>query len=58
MANNPSQQSHAKEIFRKASPDHQKLIQDILREEREVINMRRRSDIHTRLYEHVRRLIK
>ena len=60
MSNSTSSTSsgRAKEIFSKASPDHQALIRDILREEREVINMRRRSDIHTRLYEHVRRLIK
>ena len=50
--------SSAKEIFSKASPEHQALIRDILREEREVINMRRRSDIHTRLYDHIRRIIK
>ena len=57
MSNQPKT-TRAKEIFSKASPDHQALIRDILREEREVINMRRRSDIHNRLYEHVRRLIK
>jgi hypothetical protein len=51
-------QTRAKEIFSKASPEHQALIRDILREEREVINMKRRSDIHTRIYEHVRRIIK
>jgi hypothetical protein len=54
----PSSVGRAKQIFSKASPDYQALIRDILREEREVINMRRRSDIHNRLYEHVRRLIK
>jgi hypothetical protein len=59
MSNSPpSSVGRAKQIFSKASADHQALIRDILREEREVINMRRRSDIHTRLYEHVRRLIK
>ena len=51
-------QSRAKQVFSTAKPEHQALIKDILREEREVINMRRRSDIHTRLYEHIRRLIK
>jgi len=51
-------QTRAKEIFSKASPEHQALIRDILREEREVINMKRRADIHTRIYEHVRRIIK
>lgn len=57
MSNQPKA-TRAKEIFTKATTEHQELIRDILREEREVINMRRRSDIHTRLYEHVRRLIK
>lgn len=51
-------QTRAKEIFSKATPEHQALIRDILREEREVINMRRRSDIHTRLADHIRRIIK
>lgn len=50
--------SRAQSIFREAKTEHQTLIRDILREEREVINMRRRADIHTRLYEHIRRLIK
>ncbi len=48
----------ALEIFKAASPDHQSLIREILREERDVQHLKRRSDIHTRLYEHVRRLIK
>ena len=48
----------AKEIFSRAKPEHQELIREILREEREVINMKRRSDIHTRLYDHIRRIIK
>lgn len=54
----PIAQTKAKQIFSKASPEHQALIRDILREEREVINMRRRADIHTRLYDHIRRIIK
>ncbi len=59
MSSSPnSSPSRAKEIFSKASPEHQALVRDILREEREVINMRRRSDIHTRLYDHIRRIIK
>jgi hypothetical protein len=58
MSEEPQLQTRAKQIFSKASPEHQALIRDILREEREVINMRRRSDIHTRLYDHIRRIIK
>jgi len=58
MSQDPTSQTRAKQIFSKASPEHQALIRDILREEREVINMRRRADIHTRLYDHIRRIIK
>lgn len=58
MSESPPPQTRAKQIFSKASPEHQDLIRDILREEREVLNMKRRSDIHTRLYEHIRRIIK
>ena len=58
MSEDSKPQSRAKEIFSKASPEIQTLIRDVLREEREVINMRRRSDIHTRLYDHIRRIIK
>jgi len=58
MSQEPTAQTRAKQIFSKASPEHQALIRDILREEREVINMRRRADIHTRLYDHIRRIIK
>jgi hypothetical protein len=58
MSQETKSQTRAKQIFSKASPEHQSLIRDMLREEREVINMKRRSDIHTRLYEHIRRIIK
>ena len=58
MSQDLKNQTRAKQIFSQASPEHQALIRDILREERDVINMKRRSDIHTRLYDHIRRLIK
>lgn len=57
MSDKPSQ-TRAKQIFSKASPEHQDLIRDVLREEREVFNMKTRSNIHTRIYEHIRRIIK
>ncbi len=56
--NSSQQHKGAKEIFASASEENKQLIRDMLREEREVINMKRRSDIHTRLYEHIRRIIK
>lgn len=48
----------AQEIFKSTKPDYQALIRDILKEERDVMHLKRRSDIHQRLYEHIRRVIK
>jgi hypothetical protein len=50
--------TRAQEIFKGTNPEHQALIRDILREERDVMHLRRRSDIHQRLYDHIRRAIK
>lgn len=50
--------TQAQEIFKESPQDYQTLIRDILKEEREVMHLKRRSDIHTRLYEHVKRVIK
>jgi hypothetical protein len=48
----------ARALFQAASPEVQTLIREILREERDVQHLSRRSDIHARIYDHVRRLIK
>jgi len=50
--------TRAQEIFKMSSPEYQALIRDILKEERDVMHLKRRSDIHQRLYEHVKRVIK
>lgn len=50
--------TRAQEIFKAAKPEYQTLIRDILKEERDVMHLKRRSDIHQRLYEHIRRVIK
>lgn len=50
--------SRVSQIFKSASEEHQKLIREILKEEREVQHMTRRPDIHNKIYDHVRRLIK
>ncbi|WP_041245437.1 hypothetical protein [Geotalea uraniireducens] len=50
--------TRAQEIFKAASPEYQTLIRDILKEERDVMHLKRRSDIHQRLFEHVKRVIK
>lgn len=51
-------ETRAKQVFTKAKPEIQQLIRDILREEREVINMDVRVGIHKKLYEHIRHIIK
>lgn len=48
----------AKDIFQSAKPEYQKLIREILTEERKVMHLQRRNDIHQRIYDHVRRIIK
>lgn len=50
--------TRAQEIFKIAAPEYRSLIRDILKEERDVMHLKRRSDIHQRLYEHIRRVIK
>lgn len=48
----------AKEIFSAAQPDIQTLIREVLREERDVQHMKTKSEIHVKIYEHIRRIIK
>lgn len=52
------QLSKAQRIFLDASKELREYLKTVLQEEREVQHLRRRSDIHQRLYEHVRRLIR
>ena len=50
--------TRAQEIFKSAKPKYQILILDILKEERDVMHLKRRNDIHQRAYEDIRRVIK
>jgi hypothetical protein len=50
--------TRAQEIFKNAKTEYQTLIRDILKEERDVMHLKRRSDIHQRLYDHIKRVIK
>lgn len=54
----PGPSKRVEAIFQSASEKHQKLIREILKEERDVQHMQRRSDIHNKIYDHMRRLIK
>jgi hypothetical protein len=50
--------TRAQDIFKEATPEQQSLIRECLKDERDVMHLRRRSDIHQRIYEHVKRVIK
>jgi hypothetical protein len=50
--------SRAQEIFKSAKPEYKELIREFLKEERDVMHLKRRSDIHQRLYDHIKRVIK
>ena len=58
LAEQTKKLTRAQEIFKAANPEYQALIRDILKEERDVMHLKRRSDIHQRVYEHVKRVIK
>ena len=50
--------THAQEIFKGAKHEYKELIREFLKEERNVMHLKRRSDIHQRLYDHIKRVIK
>ena len=50
--------TRAQEIFKSAPEEIQNLIRDVLKEEREVMHLKRRNDIHSRIYDHIKRVIK
>ena len=58
QANTTQKLTQAQEIFKKAKPEYQELLRDILRVERDVMHLRRRPEVHQRIYDHVKRVIK
>lgn len=50
--------TRAQAIFKDAKVEYQTLIRDVLKEERDVMHLKRRSDIHQRLYDHIKRIVK
>jgi hypothetical protein len=50
--------SRAQEIFKAAPPEYQSLIRDVLKDEREVMHLKKRPEIHQKIYNHIRRVIK
>lgn len=50
--------TRAQELFRSAKLEYKELIRDFLAAEREVMHLKRRTDIHQRLYDHIKRVIR
>lgn len=50
--------SRAQQLFKEAPEELQKLIKDVLAEERKVMHKERRPNIHQNIYDHVKRLIR
>ena len=50
--------TRAQELFFMANEKHKELIRECLKEERDVIHLKRRSDIHQKLYDHIKRIVK
>jgi hypothetical protein len=48
----------AKEIFSTVEPEYQALIREVLAQEREVMHLKKRHEIHSDIYNHVKRIIK
>lgn len=54
----PKKPTKAQELFMAAPEELKSLIREVLGEERDVQHLQRRSDIHARIYDHIRRIIK
>ena len=54
----PAASTRAQQIFKEAPEEQQKLIKDILAEERKVMHKERRPNIHQNIYDHVKRLFR
>jgi hypothetical protein len=55
---NSKKLTRAQEIFRSITPEYQSLIRDILKDERDLMHLRRRPEIHQKIYDHIKRVIK
>jgi|GEM_PF-1643502 hypothetical protein len=55
---NTNKLTRAQEIFKSIKLEYQSLIRDILKDERDLMHLRRRPEIHQRIYEHIKRVIK
>jgi hypothetical protein len=53
----PSGETRSREEFQKAPAEIRELVKSVLQEERQVMHMRTRPDIHKNILQHVKRLV-
>ena len=51
-------ESRAKKTFTKASAECQEVIKQVLRYEREVMHRQRRTEIHTKIYDTIKKVVR
>ena len=52
----PENEARARQIFKQADPDCQAVIREVLLEERSVMHLQRRNDIHTKIYDIIKKV--
>ena len=55
---NEKKLTRAQAIFNSSNISYQTLIRDILKDERELMHLQRRPEIHQKIYDHIKRVIK
>ena len=58
LSEQPKRLTKAQELFTNVKDEYKTLIRDILKEERDVMYLKKRTEIHKNLYDHVKRVIK
>ncbi len=53
----PAQKTRSQQEFVNAPEHLQQILRAVLREEREVMHLRRRPEIHQKIFDHVRRIV-
>lgn len=54
----PATYTRSQEAFLKSSEEIQQLVRSVLRDERDVMHLRRRPEIHQKILDHVKRIVR
>ncbi|MEQ1858868.1 MAG: hypothetical protein ABMA13_02925 [Chthoniobacteraceae bacterium] len=54
----PTTYTRSQEAFLKSAEEIQQLVRSVLRDERDVMHLRRRPEIHQKILDHVKRIVR